>query len=154
MNKYIILVAIILIGLISVQYLTNTDTQHKESNFKEFESEWYSIISQTKYERYDGHNKSINQSLSEKRFNCYDGAYVTAYLAYKHDLQYEIIQGEWEGVRHGAVRVYKDNGSEIFDTKQLQQGYGQNGCKEIKWVRVDYIQTMKSKIENMIGVKI
>lgn len=88
--------------------------------------------------------------MSDKSFNCYDGAYVTSYLANKHNLRYEIIHGRWEGVGHGAVRVYKNNSTyEIFDTKQMQEGYGQDGAEhEINWTYIDKECTKGSKIES------
>lgn len=159
--KRVIIDVIVIIGLaIFFVYGINNvlyAESSSNSNFEKFKSEWYNVISKTKYERYSGHVKSINQSICDKGFNCYDGAYVTSYLANKHHLRYEIIHGQWEGVGHAAVKIYKSDGtSEIFDTKQKQEGYGQNGAEnQIIWDRTDFFSTFKSKFESeMLSIRL
>jgi hypothetical protein len=126
---------------------SNNTTNDTFDNYNQFKKEWTDFVSTTEYERYNGHKKSYKQIEKDKSFNCYDGAYYTIFLATKYGLKSEIVHGFWDGVGHGAVRVYKQDGtSEMFDTAQYQKGYGRNGLENyIYWDKIDRWSTNEAK---------
>jgi hypothetical protein len=133
----------------------NNTTNDTSDNYTQFKKEWNDFISTTSYERYSGHQKTYNEMENDKSFNCYDGAYYTIYLATKYGLKSELVHGFWEGVGHGAVRVYLPDGtSEMFDTTQYQKGYGRNGLEgSIYWDKIDQWSTKeaKKKADKILG---